>query len=210
MYSKNNCLKFFLIFIFILSLNKNVYSSTDFNYFNYIKNLKSFSTSFTQHTYEENGSLFSQSFGNLIYKKKSKYILEYRRPNKIKFISDGSLITTYDEDLEQVIIQSYKSKFKKNIIDIMVDKDFIEKKFIIKIHKIEGENHIKFIPLNQDIEDNTFLLVIKNESIKSITFMNDFNQSVTMEFKNFTKNARILNSSFKIDIPENFDVIVYK
>ena len=40
--------------------------------------------------------------------------------------------------------------------------------------------------------------------------MNDFNQSVTMEFKNFTKNAKILNSSFKIDIPENFDVIVDK
>ena len=82
MYSKNNCLKFFLIFIFILSLNKNVYSSTDFNYFTYIKNLKSFSTSFTQHTYEENGSLFSQSFGNLIYKKNQNIYLSIKDPIK--------------------------------------------------------------------------------------------------------------------------------
>ena len=40
--------------------------------------------------------------------------------------------------------------------------------------------------------------------------MNDFEQSVIMEFENFKKNVRILDSSFKINIPKNFDVIVDK
>ena len=31
-----------------------------------------------------------------------------------------------------------------------------------------------------------------------------------MEFDDFKKNIRILDSSFKIDIPDNFDVIVDK
>jgi outer membrane lipoprotein-sorting protein len=40
--------------------------------------------------------------------------------------------------------------------------------------------------------------------------MNDFDQSVTMIFKDFEKNIEVLDSSFKIDIPENFDVIIDK
>ena len=46
--------------------------------------------------------------------------------------------------------------------------------------------------------------------IKKITFMNDLEQSVTMDFNNFKKNIAIKDSSFKIDIPDNFDVIIDK
>ena len=40
--------------------------------------------------------------------------------------------------------------------------------------------------------------------------MNDFDQSVTMVFSDFKVNLGVLDSSFKIDIPENFDVIIDK
>ena len=38
--------------------------------------------------------------------------------------------------------------------------------------------------------------------------MNDFDQSVTMIFSDFMANEIILDSLFKIDIPDEFDVIV--
>ena len=207
---RSNSFKFiYFLFIFFI-INKNSYSSSNFEYFNYIKNLKSFTTTFTQNIYKADGEILSKSSGRLTYKKKSKYILEYENPNKIKFISDSQFITTYDEDLEQVIIQSYDGKFKKNIIDIMTNQKLIKKKFDLKTYVINSENHIKFIPLDSNIENNIFLLVINDNNIKEITFMNDFDQSVIMSFSNFKKNIRILDSSFKIDIPENFDVIVDK
>ena len=210
MFSKNNNFKFIFFTFFILIFNCNSYSSADFNYFSFIKSLNSFSASFKQNTYQNDGSLLSESNGNLIYKKKAKYILEYENPSKIKFVSDGQFITTYDEELEQAIIQSYKNTFKENIIDIMTNEVLIKEKFTLKSYVKGDDYYIKFIPLKSDIEDNIFLLVINNNRIKEISFMNDFEQSVIMKFKDFKNNVSVVDSLFKIDIPKNFDVIVDK
>ena len=210
MFSKNNNSKFIFFTLFILIFNCNSYSSADFNYFSFIKSLNSFSASFKQNTYQNDGSLLSESNGNLIYKKEAKYILEYENPSKIKFVSDGQFITTYDEELEQAIIQSYKNTFKENIIDIMTNEVLIKEKFTLKSYVKGDDYYIKFIPLKSDIEDNIFLLVINNNRIKEISFMNDFEQSVIMKFKDFKNNVSVVDSLFKIDIPKNFDVIVDK
>ena len=97
-----------------------------------------------------------------------------------------------------------------NIIDVMTDELLIKEKFSLKHTIKEGDHYIKFLPLKSDIENNVFLLVIHDGKIKEISFMNDFEQSVIMKFENFKKNVRILDSSFKINIPKNFDVIVDK
>ena len=207
----NNITKIFkLLFLIIFLFYQDVYASKNFNYFKFIKEMNSFSTSFVQNTYDENGLLVTTSNGSLIYKKKSKYILEYKSPNKIKFISDGQLITIYDQDLEQVIIRSVKKSLNKNIIDIFTNEKLINDKFELKIFFKNNENHINFLPINKDIKKSDFLLVVSNNMIKSISFVNDFDQSVIMNFNGFEINVSILESQFKIDIPESFDVIIDK
>jgi len=198
------------IYLILIVFNNNIYSEANYSYFNFIKELNSFSTLFTQYTFNEDGSLIKESNGSLLYKKKSKYILEYNTPNKIKFISDGQFITTYDKDLEQVIIQSSKDKANDNIFSIMTDEDLIKNKFNIKSYISNGDIHFKLKPIKEDLRNNVFLLVVKDKAIKKITFMNDLDQSVTMDFNNFKKNVIINDSSFKIDIPDNFDVIIDK
>lgn len=198
-----------LFLIIFLSFQKN-HASENFNYFNFIKEMQSFSSSFIQYTYNENGLLVATSNGNLTYKKKSKYVLEYEVPNKIKFISDGQLITIYDQDLEQVIIKSIKDSESNNIVNIFTNEKLIKNKFDLQIFFKNDENHIEFSPVNKNIKSNSFLLVIKDNMIKSITFVNDFDQSVIMNFKGFKINVSILDSLFKIDIPDNFDVIIDK
>ena len=103
-YIKKNKYILFLIIIFYVP------SSFAFDYFSYMDNLNSFSTFFKQNTYNDNGLLIKSSEGYMLYKKQSKYILEYKYPNIVKFVSDGNFITTYDEDLEQAIIQSTNNK----------------------------------------------------------------------------------------------------
>ena len=207
----NNITKIFkLLFLIIFLFYQDVYASKNFNYFKFIKEMNSFSTSFVQNTYDENGLLVTTSNGSLIYKKKSKYILEYKSPNKIKFISDGQLITIYDQDLEQVIIRSVNKSLNNNIIDIFTNEKLINDKFELKIFFKNNENHINFLPINKDIKKSDFLLVVSNNMIKSISFVNDFDQSVIMNFNGFEINVSILESQFKIDIPESFDVIIDK
>ena len=209
---KTNILKvknIFFLLMFVLPFSSS-YGVENFNYFNYIEKLNSFSSSFTQHTYNEKGSLVKESNGVLLYKKKSKYILEYLSHNKIKFISDGALVTTLDIDLDQAIIQSTNNKAQNNFFEIMTNKDVINKKFVLKSYLYNDDNHVKFTPKNKELENNIFLLIIKDSKIKKITFMNDFDQSVTMVFSDFKVNLGVLDSSFKIDIPENFDVIIDK
>ena len=201
---------FILLFLLILLFFQNTHASKNFNYFDFIKKMHSFSTSFMQNTYDENGLLVTTSKGSLVYKKESKYILEYKTPNKIKFISDGQLITIYDQDLEQAIIRSTKNDTNNNIVDIFTNERLIKDKFELKIFFKNNESHINFSPIDKDIKNKAFLLVVKDNMIKSITFVNDFDQSVIMNFNDFKINVSILDSQFKIDIPDSFDVIIDK
>ena len=201
---------FILLFLLILLFFQNTYASKNFNYFDFIKKMHSFSTFFIQNTYDENGLLVTTSKGSLVYKKKSKYILEYKTPNKIKFISDGQLITIYDQDLEQAIIRSTKNDTNNNIVDIFTNERLIKDKFELKIFFKNNESHINFALIDKDIKNKAFLLVVKDNMIKSITFVNDFDQSVIMNFNDFKINVSILDSQFKIDIPDSFDVIIDK
>ena len=153
---KTNFLKvksIFFLLMLVLSLSSS-YGVENFNYFNYIEKLNSFSSSFTQYTYNDKGSLIKESNGVLLYKKKSKYILEYLSPNKIKFISDGALVTTLDIDLDQAIIQSTNNKAKNNFFEIMTNKDEITKKFILKSYLYNNDNYVKFVPKNKELENN--------------------------------------------------------
>ena len=63
---KNN---YFILALFIL-LSSVVKSNTNFDYFDYIDNLQSFSATFSQYTYNQNDNLIKKSNGNITYKKK--------------------------------------------------------------------------------------------------------------------------------------------
>jgi outer membrane lipoprotein carrier protein len=190
--------------------NNILFASEKFDYINYIKKLESFSSSFNQSTYDKDGSLMKKSSGKLFFKKKSMYRLEYTKPNKIKFISDGQILTTYDEDLEQVIIQRTSIDNRNNIVNFMTDTEYLKNKFKLDIYSSKGIDYVEFIPLSKDLENHFFIIALKDENIIKITFMNDFDQSVTMSFDDFKRNTGILDSIFKIDIPKNFDVIIDK
>ena len=138
------------------------------------------------------------------------YRLEYTKPNKIKFISDGQILTTYDEDLEQVIIQRTSIDNRNNIVNFMTDTEYLKNKFKLDIYSSKGIDYVEFIPLSKDLENHFFIIALKDDNIIKITFMNDFDQSVTMSFDDFKRNTGILDSIFKIDIPKNFDVIIDK
>ncbi len=203
-------LSFILTIALLINCNNLLFASEKFDYIKYIKKLESFSSNFNQATYNEDGALIKKSYGKLFFKKKSMYRLEYTKPNKIKFISDGQLLTTYDEDLEQVIIQRTSLDSRNNIVNLMTDTEFLKNKFKLDIYNSKGNEYVEFIPLSADLENHFFIIVLRNENIIKITFMNDFDQSVTMNFEGFKKNIGILDSVFKIDIPQNFDVIIDK
>ena len=62
----------FLILVCFLVFTMEARAISDIDYFEFINDLKSFSASFKQYTYNENGSLIKESNGSIIYKKKSK------------------------------------------------------------------------------------------------------------------------------------------
>ncbi len=207
MFLKLNKFKLIIFYFFLFYNNITLSYDEKKFYYNFIDKIDTFSSKFIQHTYDENGIIIKESSGNLIFKKKLKYLLEYSKPNKVKFISDGKFITTIDEDLEQVIIQNQKKDYG-NIFNIFTNKSLIEKNFNFSKSEINNEYYLKFTPIYKELRYNVFLIVISNNKIKKITFMNDFDQSVTMNFSNFQTNVVVSDSIFKIDIPDEFDVIV--
>ena len=59
----------FLLLVCFLVFTMEARAISNIDYFEFINDLKSFSASFKQYTYNENGSLIKESNGSIIYKK---------------------------------------------------------------------------------------------------------------------------------------------
>ncbi len=195
------------ILIYTLLLSGNTLS-LDFSYQKFIIELKSFSTLFQQVVSDEEGKLVQKNYGNMIYKKPKKFRIEYVMPNNILLVSDGDFLTTYDKELNQVVISKIDDESNK-IIEMLSDFDSIKRKYIYSTHQDNKDIFVEFIPKDSSTSGEIFL-VINNGRIKEINFYNEINQKVTVKFDKFEKNMKIKSSVFNFKIPKEADVLVNK
>jgi len=186
----------------IIESDKNG-ESKNFNYFDFIRKMNSFSTFFIQNYYDKNDKLFDTKTGSLIYKKKSRFFLKYEESI---IISNGQSITYYEKDLQQVTILKNDTNYIN--IDNFFNESLINAKFRLEIFWENDENHINLSPIDKDTKNSDYLMVVKDNVIKSITFMNELDQSVVeFIFTDFKINVIVQDSQFKIDIPQDWAII---
>ena len=195
------------ILICTLLLSGNALS-LDFSYQKFIFELKSFSTLFQQVVNDEDGKLVQKNYGNMVYKKPKKFRIEYVVPNNILLVSDGDFLTTYDKDLNQVVISKIDEESNK-IIEMLSDFDSIKRKYMYSAHRVNKDILVEFIPKDSATSGEIFLL-INNGRIKEINFYNEINQKVTVKFDKFEKNINVKGAVFNFKIPKEADVLVNK
>ncbi len=149
--------------------------------------LYSFSADFNQTIVDEHNKTITYT-GSMISKRPNSALWKYETPIQKALYIYGNVVTIVEPDMEQAIIK----KMDKNI-DIF--------QIIHNAKKIDSEH------FEADYNDQKFLLIFKKELLASISYSDELDNKVTINFSQQKNNIEINDTIFRAVIPDDFDIV---
>ncbi len=149
--------------------------------------IESFEADFTQTVTDEKNKALTYK-GHIIASKPQYALWKYTSPIQKDIYINAFNVTIIEPEIEQVIIRKLESSF-----------DFFH---MIKDAKEIAKN--KFIALYKETK---FTITTQNKLLKSISYIDEFENNVTIVFTNQKQNIQINPDIFLPKIPIDFDVI---
>ena len=171
-----------MIFIFIVFFT-TISASAD------IKNLESFTASFTQSIKSINDKIIEYK-GEVFIKNTGKILWKYKTPieKNVYIINDFAIVD--EPELEQAIYTQLQSEI--NIIKLLsTSKKINDNSYIANIDEIDY-----LIETSRD-----------NNEIKEIKYKDKLDNNVEIKFENQISNKEINDEIFKFSAPEHYDII---
>ena len=149
--------------------------------------LNTFQADFTQSvTDDKNESLIYK--GHITASKPQNALWEYTTPIKKDVYINRFSVTLIEPEIEQVIIRKIESNF-----------DFFS--MVRNAKKIENNKYIA------NYKESEFIIITKNSLIKSISYVDEFDNKVKIVFENQKQNEKVNPELFVPRYPLEFDVI---
>lgn len=205
-----------ILFIFLFALSPYSFSGSDALDI-FMHSTERFQADFKQVIVGPYGQELESSSGLLMIKRPNQFLLQYQKPDKQQYISNGKKLWIYDEELEQVTIQSLDGQMLSSPAFLISGNVDLKKHYHIKesVDFEHPENDLFILtPLSKhEAQDNDKSL------FSNVTFT--FNKNILIEIKmqdNFEQSTRLIlskqkvnptlkNSLFTFKIPDNIDVI---
>jgi outer membrane lipoprotein carrier protein len=152
-----------------------------------MKNLDSFFGNFKQTITSDSKSVIEYS-GKVFIKKSGKILWQYETPIKKNVYIDDNVAIVDEPELEQAIFTKLDNEI--NIIQLLNE-----------AKKVDNENYVSTV--------NGIKYSIKaiNDKISKITYKDELDNLVAINFLNIVQNGEISDEIFKFIIPSNYDVI---
>lgn len=113
---------------------------------------------FEQHTYDSRNTLLNETSGRLLYQRPNRFRLQYNTPEHPLVVADGSLVWTYEADLQQVIVQPFADAQKNGLFKVLTSADLTElrEEYVLSAG-VGGDLH--WLNASADNTDNTISLI---------------------------------------------------
>ncbi|MDD5051226.1 MAG: LolA-like outer membrane lipoprotein chaperone [Sulfuricurvum sp.] len=151
------------------------------------KELNSFNSKFVQTIIDDNGKKITYQ-GELWAMKPQNALWLYQKPIQKSVYINGKKLTVIEPQIEQVTLRTLGDEI-----------DFLE---IIKKAKSLDGSHYSAI-----VNSQNYIIDFKNEILSSISYKDNFDNKVNIQFTNPVQNKSIESSRFKATIPSEFDII---
>ncbi|RBQ28734.1 LolA-like outer membrane lipoprotein chaperone [Aliarcobacter vitoriensis] len=152
-----------------------------------IKNLKTFQAQFTQ-TITSNSSDVILYKGQVFIKSSGKILWKYKTPVEKNVYIDNNSAIVDEPELEQAIFTKLENEI--NIIQLLKD-----------AKKIDNNKY------SSKIDSVQYLIFTKNNKIEKISYEDNLENSVEINFSNIIQDEDISDSIFIFSIPSNYDLI---
>ncbi len=180
---------------------------TRFNINNYLNEIQSIQASFEQTIFDSENDVIDYSEGSFLLKKPGKIIWKFTAPSIKKIIVHDQKITTYDADLNQVLIVPFSDRYQSSLANILLKNDSLMSYYQIS-SETTNENVYSVILVQKGNNDlfTKMKITVVEMLLTKIKLWDASGQSIDIRFDNIILNASLSDASFKFSIPKGADV----
>ena len=164
---------------------------------------------FVQYVLDASGSRLQETHGHMVLAQPNQFWWQTEDPFAQLLVSNGKRLWIYDEDLEQVTVQTLDQRststpallLSGNATDIGAEFDVVMQ---------TGGNGLVFYRLTpKDPESlyQTLRLNFKNNQLLEMQLEDAMSQKTSLTFSNMVLNPQLKENLFEFVIPENVDVL---
>ena len=180
---------------------------TRFNINNYLNEIQSIQASFKQTIFSSKNDVIDDSEGSFLLKKPGKIIWEFTAPSIKKIVVHDQKITTYDADLNQVLIVPFSDRYQSSLANILLKNDSLMSYYQIS-SETTNENVYSVVLVQKGSNDlfTRMKITVVEMLLTKIKLWGISGQSIDIRFDNIILNASLSDASFKFSIPKDADV----
>ena len=180
---------------------------TRFNINNYLNEIQSIQARFEQTIFGSENDVIDYSEGSFLLKKPGKIIWKFTAPSKNKIVVHDQKITTYDADLNQVLILPFSDRYQSSLANILLKNDSLMSYY--QISSETANENVYSVILVQKGSNELFIkmkITVVEMLLTKIKLWDASGQSIDIRFDNIILNASLSDASFKFSIPKGADV----
>ena len=180
---------------------------TRFNINNYLNEIQSIQASFKQTIFSSENDVIDYSEGSFLLKKPGKIIWNFTAPNIKKIVVHNQKITTYDANLNQVLIVPFSDQYQSSLANILLKNDSLMSYYQIS-SETTNENVYSVVLVQKGSNDlfTRMKITVVEMLLTKIKLWDTSGQSIDIRFDNIILNASLSDASFKFSIPKGADV----
>ena len=173
----------------------------------YLNEIHSLQASFKQSIFSPENDVIDYTEGSVLLKKPGNIMWQFTVPSLKRIIVRNQKISTYDANLNQVVIVPFSDRYQSSLANILLKNDSLMSYY--QITSETSNNNIYSVFLFQKESNNLFTkmkITVVEMLLTEIKLWDASGQSIAIIFDDVILNAPLADSSFEFSIPKGADV----
>ncbi|ARU57306.1 outer-membrane lipoproteins carrier protein [Oleiphilus messinensis] len=173
-----------------------------------LKGLETFKSRFVQFMVDKSGAVIQETQGRFLARRPGQFLWHTDPPLEQVIFSDGSLVTVYDPDLEQVTIQKMNPEAASTpALLLSGDVENLSASYRVEYHFKQGVEIFSLIPKSNDSLFESLSLKFIEGQIIEMRLRDSLGQKTTLSFTEVQANIELSDEALQYPIPDGVDVI---
>ncbi len=165
--------------------------------------LKTLQADFEQQVVDEDGRLQQSSQGHMWIMRPGRFRWDYEQPYRQQIVADGTRLWSYDEDLEQVTVQTAGEVLTATPAMLLSGEQPLEQVFTLE----DDGDSVRLLPRTDDSNITALNLYLEDGVLRQIMARDSFGNTTTFRFSKLERNPPLSEDLFVFVPPAGADVV---
>jgi outer membrane lipoprotein carrier protein len=173
----------------------------------FLDGVQSLTASFKQEIWNADQELLQTDTGSLSLKRPNRFRWTYVEPTELIVVADGSKLSIYDVELEQVTVAPFDSVGANPAMLLSGGRNVSEQFEVVATTRADGLDWVKLVPRAAGSDFTSVLIGFSGTAPRRLELVDGLNYVTRIELDNLDVNPVLADDLFELDVPDGVNVL---